>query len=472
MGKHRIPKPPRAVWEKFLSRVTDVAGNPTRARWTVVRAERFLRGSRVETFAHFTAADLLEYFEAAATWDGIEGWQLRQIVDALNLLFVDAAGVEWAATFDWRFWHERARHMDAGSAQRDPPPVDVSTDPRRRKSSRSPAFVRMRETHAVLLRKLTTEVRRRAYSIRTEDAYEQWVLRFILFNRPARPESLGAKEIVRFLEYLAVERNVSASTQNQAMNALVFLYGEVLHQQLDSFQNFTRAKRPRRLPVVLTRDEVRALIANTKGIQSLMARLMYGTGMRLMECVRLRVKDIDFSYGQITLRDAKGAKDRVVPLPESLRDELRHNLHEAKSLHDKDLARGHGNVYLPHALARKYPNASREWIWQYAFPSSRLSVDPRGDATRRHHLHENSLQKSIKAASRAANITKKVSSHTLRHSFATHLIESGYDIRTVQELLGHADVSTTMIYTHVLNRGGRAVRSPLDVLESAVPGDD
>ena len=270
---------------------------------------------------------------------------------------------------------------------------------------------------------------------------------------------------MRYLEYLAVERNVAASTQNQALNAIVFLYGEVLGVPLDRFANFTRAKRPRRLPVVLTRSEVRGLLDAIDGVSALMARLMYGTGMRLMECVRLRVKDVDFAYSQIIVRDAKGAKDRVVPLPDALVPALNDHLARVKRQHNEDLANGFGNVYLPTALARKFGNAPREWRWQYVFPSERLSVDPRSHETRRHHLHENTLQKAIRRGSFAADITKKVSSHTLRHSFATHLIEAGYDIRTVQELLGHADVSTTMIYTHVLNRGGRAVRSPLDALD-------
>jgi integron integrase len=244
----------------------------------------------------------------------------------------------------------------------------------------------------------------------------------------------------------------------------MFLYNQVLKQPLDNFENFKRAKRSRRLPVVLTRDEMRALIGAIGGIQSLMARLMYGTGMRLMECMRLRIKDIDFKYAQIVVRDAKGSKDRVVPLPEALVEPLRDHLEHVRKLHSDDLASGYGSVYLPNALARKFPSAENAWIWQYAFPSSRLSVDPRSGKTRRHHVHENSLQKAIHHAAKKAGIDKKVSSHTLRHSFATHLIEAGYDIRTIQELLGHADVSTTMIYTHVLNRGGRGVKSPLDAL--------
>ena len=285
------------------------------------------------------------------------------------------------------------------------------------------------------------------------------------FSGERDPSDLGAPEVVRFLEHLAVERTVAVSTQNQALNALVFLYSQVLDRSLDDLGAFVRAPRPRRLPVVLARAQVRALLDAMSGTHQLMARLMYGTGMRLLECVRLRIKDIDFDYRQIVIRDAKGGKDRIVPLPDLLPEGLMTHLTRVRELFEEDRAQGFGEVFLPDALSRKFRGAARDWIWQYAFPSGRLSVDPRSAKTRRHHLHENGLQRAIKRAAHAAGLTKKVSSHALRHSFATHLLEAGYDIRTVQELLGHADVSTTMIYTHVLNRGGRGVKSPLDTLE-------
>lgn len=259
-----------------------------------------------------------------------------------------------------------------------------------------------------------------------------------------------------------MRRNVAASTQNQALSALVFLYRNVLEQELE-LGAFRRAKRPRHLPVVLTRQEVRGLLARLNGTSHLMASLLYGAGMRLMEASRLRVKDIDFEYTQIVVLNAKGAKDRVVPLPRATVVPLREQLARVRALFDEDRAHGLAGVFLPDAPATKYPNAGTEWIWQFVFPSGRVSVDPRSGIVRRHHVHENGLQKAVKAAAVAAAIPKKVSSHSLRHSFATHLLEDGYDIRTVQELLGHNDVSTTMIYTHVLNRGGRGVRRPLDV---------
>lgn len=329
---------------------------------------------------------------------------------------------------------------------------------RRTKGSLAP----IRSQHEEVLTSLVSEIRRRAYSIRTEQVYEQWACRFIRFCSGRDPRLLGAAEVKSFLEHLAVRRNVSASTQNQALNALVFLYGQVLNQPLEELGSLVRAKRPRKLPVVLTAHEARRLLAALSGVQGLMAALLYGTGMRLMECVRLRVKDIDFGYQQILVRDAKGAKDRVVPLPRSVTSTLTTHLETVRETHQADIGRGLGKVFLPDALARKFPNAAQQWHWQYAFPSRRLSVDPRSGQARRHHIHENGLQRAVRAAAAEVGIHKKVNCHSLRHSFATHLLENGYDIRTVQELLGHADVSTTMIYTHVLNRPGVAVRSPLD----------
>ncbi|WP_414718564.1 integron integrase [Thiocapsa sp.] len=326
------------------------------------------------------------------------------------------------------------------------------------------ALDEVRRSHPRLMERLAAEIRRRKYSIRTDQTYESWVCRFILFCGGRDPSEVGADRIVAFLEDLAVRGQVSASTQNQALNALVFLYKKVLGQTLAELGDFTRAKRPRRLPVVLSRGEVSRLLEQLDGMPHLMAALLYGTGMRLMECVRLRVQDVDFQYHQIVVRDGKGQKDRVVPLPKRLEQPLTEHMEKARGLHRQDLEQGYGEVFLPNALARKWPKAPSEWIWQYLFPSGRLSVDPRSGKTRRHHLHENGLQKAVKRAAQLAGIAKKVNCHSLRHSFATHLLESGYDIRTVQELLGHADVSTTMIYTHVLNRGGQGVLSPLDGL--------
>jgi integron integrase len=315
-----------------------------------------------------------------------------------------------------------------------------------------------------LLDQVREKIRLKHYSIRTEQAYVDWIKRFILFHDKRHPENMGKEDVEKFLTHLAVERHVAASTQNQALSAILFLYQEVLGHELPWLDGVERAKRPARLPVVLTASEVRSVLARLDGIHGLMASLLYGTGLRLMECVRLRVKDIDFEYGQITVRDGKGEKDRITMLPGSLGERLKAHLEKTKTIHEQDLREGFGEVYLPYALARKYPNAGREWGWgwQYVFPASKRSIDPRSGKERRHHTDEQNLQRAMKRAVREAAIHKPASCHSLRHSFATHLLQSGYDIRTVQELLGHKDVQTTMIYTHVLNRGGRGVVSPLD----------
>ena len=313
-----------------------------------------------------------------------------------------------------------------------------------------------------LLDQVREAIRLRHYSIRTEQAYTDWIKRFILFHGKRHPREMGAAEVERFLTHLAVEGRVAASTQNQALSALLFLYREVLKVDLPWLGEMTRAKRPGRLPVVLTVEEVRRVLARIDGQQGLMADLLYGAGLRLLECVRLRVKDLDFEMRQITVRDGKEEKDRMTMLPQSVLEPLRAHLEKVKVLHAHDLEEGFGEVYLPYALDRKFPDASREWGWQYVFPAAGRSVDPRSGKERRHHVDEQTLQRAMKKAVRAAGLTKPASCHTLRHSFATHLLQSGYDIRTVQELLGHQDVATTMIYTHVLNRGGRGVISPLD----------
>jgi integron integrase len=313
-----------------------------------------------------------------------------------------------------------------------------------------------------LLDQVKDRIRVKKYSIRTETQYVQWVKRFILYHNKKHPSLMGFEEIEAYLTHLAVEDHVSASTQNQALAALLFLYKEVLRINLPSLSSIVRAKRPQRLPVVLTRHEVRLILNGMSGTYGLMANLLYGTGMRLMECVRLRVKDVNFERQEIVIRSGKGEKDRVTMLPQSLSASLKLHLDKRKVLFKQDVTLNKASVYLPDAVARKYKHAATEWAWQFVFPSGSFSVDPRSGAERRHHIDEKLLQRAMKKAVTTADIGKLATPHTLRHSFATHLLESGCDIRTIQELLGHQDIATTMIYIHVLNRGGHGVVSPLD----------
>jgi len=315
-----------------------------------------------------------------------------------------------------------------------------------------------------LLHQARDKIRALHYSIRTEESYLQWMRRFIYFHNKRHPKDMGVPEIEQYLTYLATKRNVSASTQNQALAAILFLYQKVLEIKLPRIEEVVRAKKPETLPVVLSVEEVRMLLNQMEGTTALIAKMLYGTGMRIMEMLRLRIQDIDFYRNEIVVRSGKGNKDRVTILPEHLRDELKMQIERVKELHHQDLQQGHGEVYLPFALERKYPAAGRELKWQYVFPSIKLSTDPRSNIVRRHHADPKTIQRAVRKAAHELGLMKRITPHTLRHSFATHLLDANYDIRTVQELLGHKDVSTTQIYTHVLNRGGNAVRSPFDAI--------
>lgn len=314
-----------------------------------------------------------------------------------------------------------------------------------------------------LLDQIKVKIRTNHLSIRTEQAYVSWIKRFILFHNKRHPTEMGEKEIEDFLTHLVIANNVSASTQNQALNAILFMYKEIFDRQINKLKGFKRSTKKIKIPAVLSQSEIHEFFNNISGNYKVMAGLMYGSGLRLMESVRLRVKDIDFNYNQIIVKNGKGNKDRITLLPNRYKEALQIQLKKVKAIHKQDLADGFGKVYLPNALDKKFPNAGKEWIWQYVFPATQISVDPRTGEKRRHHISESIVQKSVKiAAGKCAGINKIVSCHTLRHSFATHLLENGYDIRTVQELLGHSDLKTTMIYTHVLNKGGMAVKSPAD----------
>ena len=313
-----------------------------------------------------------------------------------------------------------------------------------------------------LVDQVRAAIRVRNYSIRTEEAYVSWIVRYIRFHGTRHPAELGDDEVKAFLTHLAVNRNVSANTQNLALNAIVFLYKRVLGKPLGDITSAVRAKKPQKLPLVLTRQEVKAILEELNGTHQLVGALLYGSGLRLMEALQLRIKDLDFGYACLQIKDAKGAKDRVVTFPPVLHQFLNVHLEQVRVIHQKDLLAGYGEVFLPNALSRKYKSAARIWTWQYVFPSARRSVDPRSGKTRRHHLYPSTFQKAFKRAVDRSEISKPASSHTLRHSFATHALENGLDIRTVQQQLGHSSLETTEIYTHVLKRGGQAVRSPLE----------
>lgn len=438
-------------WEKYRTCVLNQEVPEVRAEWYVKWAKKFARSMPGIPLRLRTAEHVSSFLYGLKSQGKLEEWQVYQAGDALRILYQKFLNLTWAST--WQDITENLKGSKATAIMRSP-----------QKSFRDEVTLKeVDKRHSKVMERLRAEMRLRHYSLRTEQTYEHWIRRFITFHGLRSPSDLGANAVKEYLEYLAKERKVSASTQNQALNALVFLYEQVLKEPLGTIGDFTRARRPKRLPVVLTREEVNSLLEIMVGRYGLMAGLLYGGGLRLMECVRLRVKDLDFAQGQIIVRDGKGQKDRITILPERFRQPLKEHLRGVKRLHERDRSEGFGEVYIWPSLARKYPNVAREWIWQYVFPSNRLSVDPRSGKVRRHHIHENGLQRVVKDTAMKVGLTKQVSCHTFRHSFATHLLEAGYDIRTVQELLGHADVSTTMIYTHVLNKPGLAVRSPADI---------
>jgi integron integrase len=417
----------------------------------VIGIERYISAHEGKSVRGHDPALVRTYLEGAGRKPEVSGWQFRQFVHALQILYCDVIRSDWADCFDWQYWKDSARGLE-------PQHPTIARH-------NQPVSAVARERGSRIEQELIAKIRLKNYSIRTEQVYVSWLNRYVAFNNGRDPRDLGPSDIAAYLSHLALDRAVSVSTQGQALSALVFLYEQVIGTTVGHLDGLVAARKPRRLPVVLTRHEVHVLL---KGIGdpllALFVGLLYGTGMRLLECARLRVKDVDFSYSQIMVRDGKGQKDRVVPLPRIYCTPLRAHISSVLQRHTNDLAEGYGEVFLPEALARKYPGASREPGWQYVFPSARLSADPRSGKIRRHHLHESGIQKAVRRAALASRIHKRISSHTFRHCFATHLLESGYDIRTVQELLGHADVSTTMIYTHVLNRGGKGVVSPADGL--------
>ena len=434
-----------AAWNRVLGREPEAA-----RKWLSIWLGRFCRMLKRD-LALAAVEDVVAFLRGAAAGN-LADWQVAQAERAVRLAMQELVGADWA-----REWPDFSEAVKAGVARRRRIEVAVSE----RFGGRSDEG-ELAARYLSFLAEMRVALRRAHYATRTERTYLDWTKRYLIFWRPLGREEITAESVGMFLEFLAVVRKVSANTQNQALNALVYVFREVLQRDLGEIGAVERAAERRRLPVVLTKAEAAALFAEMGEPYALMARLMYGTGLRLMEGVRLRVKDVDFEALQVVVRSGKGDKDRVTTLPVSLVEDLRAHLSRVKATHEADLKLGHGAVHLPEALRRKWPTAEREWLWQYVFPAPRATVDRETGVVRRHHVHENSLQKAVKEGAAKAEIAKRVSCHALRHSFATHLLEAGYDIRTVQELLGHSDVSTTMIYTHVLNRPGLAVRSPLD----------
>ena len=435
-------------WEKFIEKSKRYNIKPDVVRWYVKHAESYIRSHDTRLSTH-TARDIDKYLQKKGRNTHIKDWQFFQIVDALRLLFVDVVASPWSTDYPWDDRKSQACSLPATHSTIARQPLDnrsASHSTNTSAVSSESSLTSIQSQFPTVFDALIRQIRVKNYSIRTEQSYVAWLSRFLLFHQNQHPEKLGAKDIADYLTHLAVNRMVASSTQKQALNAIVFYYKHILQKSFEDIGDFALSKKPVRLPIVLSSSEIERLLNAIKDpVYRLMASLLYGCGMRLMECVRLRIFDIDFDYHQIMIRNAKGNKDRVTPLPRKLIQAISDQIEYAKNTHDEDIANGLGEVYIPVALGRKYPNAAREIGWQYVFPSQRVSIDPRSNQARRHHIHENGLQRKIKQAAPKAGITKKVNCHALRHSFATHLLESGYDIRTVQELLGHADVSTTMI---------------------------
>ena len=434
-------------WNDFKKAALESGVKDTVVDWYVKWSERFARSIKGKPLRSCTKRDVIDFLHKLSFEKGIDERQVNQAAEALEYLYHSFLNIDIGLDRDKDLKDEGIAKKNKGSF------IFKDTALSRQE---------MVNHYKELFDRFRSELRILHYSLRTERSYEMWIRRFLTFHQKKPIDDLGPLEIKAYLDYLAQKRNVAAGTQNQALNAIVFLYNKVMKVDPGEFDDFLRAKRPARLPEILTRNEVDRLFEKMKGMNLLMAGLLYGAGLRLMECLRLRVKDIDFKAMQIMVRDGKGQKDRATILPQKYIPMLKAHLKYVKKLSQEDLEAGTNGVSIWPSFERKSPNAAQEWIWQYVFPSAKLSIDSRSKRVKRHHLHPSNLQKAVKAAAQKAEIPKRVTCHTLRHSFATHLLEGGYDIRTVQELLGHADVSTTMIYMHVLNKPGLAVKSPAD----------
>lgn len=467
MGNQSVSR----FWGKFSKKSIKYGVKPDSILWMVKHAEGYINYYPKEKLVTHKAEFVTHYLNMKYRNPLLLDWQFRQNLLAIKILFTEMVHVYWASDYAWDEWDKKADALKSEHKTTN----DFSPDDLKRlkeslndkNDSSHGLFKKVFEKYPQYVESLVKSIRLQHYSIRTEEAYLGWFMRFITFHDMKDPAALTEKDISAYLEYLVFKRKVSSSTQSQALNALVYFYKSVLDRNLSDCIEFARSKKPKRLPVVLSKNEVHKVFSlmNNESIHSLLVHLLYGCGMRLMECVRLRILDVDFDYHQILVREAKGKKDRVVPIPQKIVGRLKKQIETVKVLHQQDIEQGYGSVFMPEALLRKYPSFEKDIKWQYVFPATVISKDPRSGVMRRHHLHETVLQKYVKRVADKSGISKRVTCHVLRHSFATHLLENGYDIRTVQELLGHADVSTTMIYTHVLNKPGVTVTSPLDMLE-------
>lgn len=442
-------------WHRYRKALIAAGVRDNHHRWYVIHVKNFLSCFAGKRLSELDSCDITNHFQKLDSLQFDSDWKHQQYIDAVKILINSANDLSRVKDVCWDEFKYSANSLA----------IDHTTIARETDGNNTvkPVFHdSLPESHRESLLLLSNTLRLKDYAIRTEQSYCHWAQRFLLQNCKESIESLNQSHVRSFLSELVLRRNVSRSTQSIALSALAFYFKEILHRPFTDIDHLVSRKGPK-LPVVLTPDEIAGLFSEMSGVHLLMSKLMYGTGMRIIECVRLRIKDVDFTYQTIAVHDSKGGKSRRVPLPQKCTDILQEQINSAIQTHNNDLEIGFGEVFLPNALSRKYPNAKTESAWQYVFPSGRLSVDPRTGITRRHHQHESSLQRAIKKAATVAGIRKQVSSHCFRHSFATHLLEANYDIRTVQELLGHSDVSTTMIYTHVMNRPGMApVISPLD----------
>jgi len=448
------------IWNTFFQFLRNKNIHAKEIPWYIRRTRDFLSKAKNTRVCELNPERLTLFLTSLSRNNLLQAWQINQSIDAVQFFLRDILHLDWVDQVDWSsfrkddFYTARTHAVEIEE-------LDIPELIAQRVEKFDPV---LREVYGKLLTKLVRTLRVRNYSTRTEQVYLMWAVRFLHFHHKTTADEISEQTVRKFLEHLALVRQVSPNTQKQALNALAFLFCFGLERKLENIGDFVKAKATQRLPVVLSKQEVKLLFDQFAPSHYLMAGLLYGSGLRLMECVSLRVQDIDFDYHQVLVRDGKGAKDRVVPLPERFETPLREQIDKVKALHQKDLRLNIDGVYLPFALERKYPQAGKEIGWQYLFPSTRIATDQRSGKTRRHHIHPTALQKAVKKAGQLSGINKRIHCHVLRHSFATHLLEAGYDIRTVQELLGHADVSTTMIYTHVLNKPGVNIQSPIDML--------